>query len=183
MRIITGRYKGRNLFMVPGATTRPTTAFNREVIFSTHQDYAGARVLDLFAGTGSLGLEALSRGAEWVDFVEFSSTAISVLLKNITLLGCADQCHIFRKRVEVFLATPREPYDIIFLDPPYNKNLIEPVLTAIFAHGLLLTDGIVIAEHSPREPLPEAFKPYLIKEKGTKTSAFSFLGLPTIDQS
>ncbi|MDZ4182548.1 MAG: 16S rRNA (guanine(966)-N(2))-methyltransferase RsmD [Candidatus Cloacimonadaceae bacterium] len=182
MRIITGRYKGRNLFMVPGATTRPTTAFNREVIFSTHQDYAGARVLDLFAGTGSLGLEALSRGAEWVDFVEFSSIAISVLLKNIKLLGCAEQCHIFRKRVEVFLSEPRAPYDIIFLDPPYHKNLIAPVLTAIFEQKLLLPDGILIAEHSPKEAVPEALKPYLFKEKGSKTSAFSFFCLPEIDQ-
>ncbi len=71
MRIITGIYKKRNLFLVPGMSTRPTSSFNREVIFSVLQDYAGCRVLDLFAGSGSLGLETLSRGAVWVDFVEF----------------------------------------------------------------------------------------------------------------
>lgn len=161
--------------MVPGATTRPTSAFNREMIFSVHQDYQGARVLDLFAGTGSLGLEALSRGAAWVDFVEFSSNAISVLLKNIKLLGCADQCHVFRKRAEVFLTDPRERYDIIFLDPPYDKSLLNPILKTIFAHDLLLIGGIVIAEHSPKEPVAEELSSFVYKDKCTKTSSFSFL--------
>ena len=95
MRIITGKFKGRNLFTVDGRSTRPTTAFNREVVFSMWQDYEGRRILDLFAGTGSFGLEALSRGAVWVDFVEFANPAVSTLLKNISLLGCGELCHVW----------------------------------------------------------------------------------------
>lgn len=98
MRIITGIYKGRKLSPVPGKTTRPTTSFNREVIFSVQQDYTGGYVLDLFAGTGSLGLEALSRGAVWVDFVEFAPAAIATLLANISHLGCGESCHLWRKK-------------------------------------------------------------------------------------
>lgn len=83
MRIISGRFKGATIHSVPGQKTRPTSSFYREMIFSMVADYEGKRVLDLFAGTGSLGLEALSRGSVWVDFVEFASAAIAVLLKNI----------------------------------------------------------------------------------------------------
>lgn len=175
MRIITGKYKGRNLFAVPGFTTRPTTAYNREVVFSTWQDYAGKRVLDLFAGTGSFGLEALSRGALWTDFVEFAPPAISVLLKNIALLNCGTDCHVWRKRVNAFLADAEANWDIIFLDPPYAKNLVNPTLRLIFSRGLLSPGGVVIAEHSPSEPPGPEFDPHLLKTKPGKTSAFTLL--------
>jgi 16S rRNA (guanine966-N2)-methyltransferase len=175
MRIITGRYKGRELFMVEGYTTRPTTAYNREVIFSTWQDYEGKRVLDLFAGTGSFGLEALSRGAVWADFVEFAPSALSVLLKNITKLGCGDLCHIWRKKVHAFLDSTDYVWDIIFLDPPYEKNLVNPTLRQIFDRNLLSPDGIVIVEHSPRESIEPQFTANIIRSKAGKTSAFTLL--------
>lgn len=98
MRIISGKYKKRKLFTVEGRSTRPTTDYNREVLFSTYQEYEGKAVLDLFAGTGSFGLEALSRGATWVDFVEFASPAIATLIANIQHLGCGEDCHIYRKK-------------------------------------------------------------------------------------
>lgn len=176
MRIITGRYKGRNLFTVDGKTTRPTTAYNREVIFSAWQDYQGKRVLDLFAGTGSFGLEGLSRGAAWVDFVEFAPAAISVLLKNISLLGCGKDCHVWRKRADAFLKDAEQAWDIIFLDPPYSKNLVNPTLRLIRDRRLLAPGGVVIAEHSPLEPPADEFLPLLIKSKSGKTSSFSLFG-------
>jgi len=175
MRIITGTYKGRLLSLVPGKTTRPTTSFNREVVFSVHQDYEGARVLDLFAGTGSLGLEALSRGAVWVDFVEFAPAAIATLLANIAHLGCGESCHLWRKRVDAFLKNCESKYDCIFLDPPYAKNLVNPTLELIFSRELLNPEGLIIVEHSPKEPIGEEYRQYLIQNKSSKSSSFSWL--------
>lgn len=176
MRIITGIHKGRNLFGVKGVSTRPTTAYNREVIFSMYQDYAGKRVLDLFAGTGSFGLEALSRGAVWVDFVEFATPALSALLKNIDLLKCGGSCHVWRRRVEAFLNGAEPGWDLIFLDPPYSKNLVNPTLQTIFERTLLRPGGAVIAEHSCREPISEELIPYLLNQKTGKLTCFSILG-------
>lgn len=175
MRIITGDFKGRNLALVPGKSTRPTTAFNREVIFSVHQDYDDCRVLDLFAGTGSFGLEALSRGAVWVDFVEFAPAAMSTILKNIAHLGCGELCHLWRKKVDAYLNSCTDTYDIIFMDPPYLKNLVNPTLKLILERKLLNSEGIIVVEHSPREPIAEIYRPLLTKEKSSKSSAFSWL--------
>jgi len=175
MRIITGAYKGRNLAMVPGRSTRPTTSFNREMLFSVHQDYADKQVLDLFAGTGSFGLEALSRGAEWVDFVEFAPAAIGTLLHNINLLGCGDSCHIWRKRVEAYLKTCTKAYDIIFMDPPYDKNLVNPCLRVIIERELLKPEGIIVIEHSPKEKLDDEFALRRTTHKSSKSSSFSWL--------
>jgi len=175
MRIITGIYKKRNLFLVPGMSTRPTSSFNREVIFSVLQDYAGCRVLDLFAGSGSLGLETLSRGAVWVDFVEFAPSAINTILQNINLLGCSENCHLWRKKVDVYLKSCENKYDIIFIDPPYDKNLINPTLKLIYEKSLLNEEGSIIVEHSPQEIIAEEFLPYITKEKYFKRSHFTWL--------
>jgi len=168
MRIITGRYKGRNLYTVKGRTTRPTTDYNRERVFSMYNHYEGKRVLDLFAGTGSLGLEALSRGAVWADFVEFATPALAALLRNVNLLGCGDICHVWRKRVKAFLKGTDDAWDVIFLDPPYGKGLINTTLRLIFERGLLREGGMIIAEHSPAEPVLPEFKDRINKEKGGK---------------
>lgn len=175
MRIITGKYKGRNLQLVPGISTRPTTAFNREVIFSVHQDYQDCRVLDLFAGTGSLGLETLSRGAKWVDFVEFAPAALATILKNIELLGCGEHCHLWRRKADAFLKSCDETYDVIFLDPPYRKNLVNPTLELIRERHLLNPEGIIMVEHDPQERLLPEFNAFLIREKSSKSSRFSWL--------
>ena len=175
MRIITGQFKGAKLHTVDGLSTRPTTDFNREMIFSMYPEYEALRVLDLFAGTGSFGLEALSRGAEWVDFVEFATPAIAVLLQNIQKLRCADQCHVYRKRVEQYLKTTREQYDVIFLDPPYNKNLVGKCLESIFNSKLLKTDGIVIVEHSPKEQIAESRQAQITDHKAGKITCFTVL--------
>jgi len=182
MRIITGKFKGRNLHLVPGLSTRPTTAFNREVIFSVYQDYDGCRVLDLFAGTGSLGLETLSRGAKWVDFVEFAPAALATILKNIELLGCGESCHLWRKRADAYLKSCTESYDIIFLDPPYRKNLVNPTLELIKARELLSPGGIIMVEHDPREKLLPEFRAWLTREKSSKSSQFSWLSFDIADQ-
>ena len=175
MRIITGKYKGRNLLTVDGRTTRPTTAYNRAMIFNVYSDLAGKRVLDLFAGTGFYGLEALSRGAEWVDLVEFATPAVAVILKNVALLGCGDDCHVWRKRADAFLKGTDNRWDVIFLDPPYAKNLLNPCLDLIYQRGLLLPDGVAIAEHSPQEPVAEAYQELVLKVKTGRSSCFTLL--------
>jgi len=175
IRIIAGNYKKRKLNSVPGHSTRPTSDFNREMIFSTYQEFCGKRILDLFAGTGAFGLEALSRGAAWADFVEFASPAIATLLSNIELLGCEDICHVYRKKVQSYLKNCPQKYDIIFLDPPYDKNLVNPTLQAIYDNDLLNKDGVIIAERSRRERIDAAFSPYLVKEKEGSTCSFSWL--------
>ncbi len=177
MRIITGAHKGRNLFLVPGKSTRPTTSFNREMIFSVHQDYEDKRVLDLFAGTGSFGLEAISRGACWVDFVEFAPAAMATILKNIALLGCGDSCHLWRKKVDAYLKSCTDTYDIIFMDPPYLKNLVNPTIKLIIYRGLLNSGGLIVVEHSPKEAIDADLFPLLVKQKGSKSSSFSWLNL------
>lgn len=178
MRIITGKYKGRKLFSVEGRTTRPTTDYNRAMIFSVFFDYEGKRVLDLFAGTGSFGLEALSRGAVWADLVEFATPAVAAILKNIALLGCGEDCHLWRKRADAFLKSTPDTWDVIFLDPPYAKNLLNPTLDLIFERSLLNPEGVVIAEHSPREPVSEQHEKLILKSKERKTNCFTLLQAP-----
>jgi len=180
MRIITGKYKGRNLSLVPGISTRPTTSFNREVIFSVHQDYQDTKVLDLFAGTGSLGLETLSRGAAWVDFVEFAPAAMATILANIAHLGCGESCHLWKKRVDAYLKTCTQTYDVIFLDPPYLKNLVNPTLSTIFERGLLSETGFAVVEHSPREPITPGLQGYIYQHKESKGSHFTWLAMPPL---
>ncbi len=178
MRIITGRFKGANLFTVEGNTTRPTTDYSRELIFSVYSDYKDKRVLDLYAGTGSFGLEALSRGAKYVDFVEFSSKAIAVIIQNTQKLRCSDECHIHRRKVHQYLKDSKAKYDVIFLDPPYNKNLLNPTLEMIFENDVLNPDGIVIAEHTKQEAVSEAMRQYIIGEKIGKSTSFTLFSKP-----
>ncbi len=175
MRIITGKYKGRRLYSVEGKTTRPTTDYNRAMIFSVYWDLEGKRVLDLFAGTGSYALEALSRGAVWADLVEFATPAVAVILKNVALLGCGEDCHIWRKRAEAFLKGTQDKWDVIFLDPPYAKDLLNPCLDLIYERNLLNSGGVAIAEHSPKEPVVEAYQKLVLTAKTGRTSCFTLL--------
>ncbi len=176
MRIITGLYKGTHLFTVPGNTTRPTTDFQREVIFSMYQEYEDLRVLDLYAGTGSFGLETLSRKAEWVDFVEFSNKALTILIKNIEKLKCGENCHVHRKKVAAFLNTTDKKWDIIFLDPPYNHGLVNETIKLIKDKELLNPEGLIIVEHHPKEAVDALYQPNVVNYKqNSRITAFTVL--------
>ena len=177
MRIIAGKYKKSNLFAVPGFTSRPTTDFLKEMIFSVVSDWEGKSVLDLFAGSGSLGFEAISRGANSVDFVDASEKSVKTILKNKHKLGCEEIAfHIHKKRVSSFLQKCETKFDMIFLDPPYEKNLVNDTLKLIFENELLRTGGIIIAEHSVREKIDEIFREKIKIEKNMKHAAVTFLG-------
>jgi len=110
-----------------------------------------------------------------VDFVEFASPAIATLLSNVKLIGCEDQCHIYRKKVHSYLKGCTARYDIIFLDPPYDKNLINPTLKSIFASDMLHENAVIIVEHSPKESIAEELSELIFKQKSGKSCSFSWL--------
>ncbi|WP_282022104.1 16S rRNA (guanine(966)-N(2))-methyltransferase RsmD [Ruegeria faecimaris] len=163
MRIIAGAFRGRALASVgkgdAGAHLRPTTDRVRESLFNVlaHQiDFDGLRVLDLFAGTGALGLEALSRGATHVSFVDDGRVSQGLIRKNIDLTRSSDCTELIRRDATRLGANPAAPYDLIFLDPPYGKSLGQKAIAALsedwFAQGAL----VVWEENAPMQP-PEGF--------------------------
>ena len=177
MRIITGKYKKTNLFSIPGKTARPTTNYLKEVIFSVLYDCADKKVLDLFAGSGALGLEALSRSAEKVVFVDFSDKAIKAIKQNIRKLKCEKECRIYKKRVSSFLMSVTEKFDLIFLDPPYSKNLVNSTIELIFEKGLLNAAGKIIVEHSKEEEISEELQPFIDYKKESGRTIITILAL------
>lgn len=160
MRVISGRFQRRTLRTPKGSRTRPTTDRVRESLFGslTHlTDLDGCRFLDLYAGSGAVGLEALSRGAEHTTFVERSAAALGVLRENINSLDVQDSCEVVTAPVLTFLKrqAAAEAYDVVFLDPPYETP-IDADLEALAAGGWLADQAIVITERSSRGPEPAA---------------------------
>jgi 16S rRNA (guanine966-N2)-methyltransferase len=158
MRIIAGEFRGRRLAAVKGRI-RPTSDKVREAIFNIlGAAVAEARVLDLFAGTGALSLEALSRGAADAVLVEELAAALSVLQRNLDTLGLNDRVQVLALPVSGALrklAAQGKRFSLIFLDPPYGRGLAFNTLTALGNSGLLMPGARVVAEHSHRETLPE----------------------------
>ncbi|MBN1326842.1 MAG: 16S rRNA (guanine(966)-N(2))-methyltransferase RsmD [Candidatus Cloacimonetes bacterium] len=175
MRIITGKFKKANLFSVPGKETRPTTDSLKEIIFSLLFSCEDQDVLDLFAGSGSLGLEALSRGARKVVFVDQSEKSVKTIYQNIQKLNCSLETEVKKKRVSAFLKNCDEKFDLIFLDPPYENNLINPTLDMIIDGNLLNHGGRIVIEHSLRENLNENWRDKLVKERNNGSSRVSIL--------
>ena len=151
MRIIAGRFKGRVLRSFPGAAIRPTSDRLRETLFNILQtDLSGALVWDAFAGSGALGLEALSRHAAHVVFTERDSGALKLLRKNVALFGLDRQCEIIRGDALSWGDRSERSFDLIFLDPPYNFERYGDLIRMIGTRGLCRPQGCVIVEHSKR---------------------------------
>ena len=160
MRIIAGMARGRKLREPSGVAIRPTTDMVKESIFNIVQfDVEGRAVLDLFAGTGQLGIEALSRGAVRVTFVDESLEALKLVKKNIELAGFSDNTDIVRSDALEFLNRGTR-YDLIFLDPPYNSGLLEKALKAINQFDILKDNGIIVCESKVGKVMPELSAPY-----------------------
>jgi 16S rRNA (guanine966-N2)-methyltransferase len=179
MRVISGTYKGRNLRSVRDPRVRPATDRVKESIFNILQNrisLRGARVLDLFAGSGSLGFEALSRGAAEVVFVDEWQIATRIIDQNIKLLQCGDRCEVVKADVLRFLRHADGRYDLIFVDPPYRLEGAPDLPQRIFERGLVSPSGFLIMEHSVRTRITPSESLQLILERefgGTKVSFFS----------
>lgn len=156
MRIIAGTFRGRTLTAGRGHAIRPATDRARQTIFDilTHRiSFEDLEVLDLFSGTGSLGLESLSRGAAHVTFVESSRSSIDVLQANIRSLRCEPLCTVYQSEVFRFLKSVGRSYDLIFVDPPYALPDIVRIPEAIEASTVLQPGSIVVMEHPTSVPV------------------------------
>ncbi|WP_062388481.1 16S rRNA (guanine(966)-N(2))-methyltransferase RsmD [Demequina iriomotensis] len=170
-RIIAGRWGGRRI-AVPPRGTRPTTDRVREAVFSRldHQDLLrGARVLDLFAGSGALGLEAVSRGAASATLVEADARAVSVLRGNVRDLGAAGAVTVVKERVRPYLSRAGEPFDVVLLDPPYDIAREDLAAVLVAVGDRLAEGGVVVLEWASRAgdaPWPETLEPVASKAYG-----------------
>lgn len=161
MRVIGGKAKGRRLKVPKGHSLRPTASRVKEALFNIlPHDLSGLRVLDLFAGSGSLSVEALSRGATEAILVDASSRAEKTIQDNLRASGFLEGSRVWIApvlRALRSLARRGENFDLIFLDPPYEKGWVRKALRAVAGEDLLRKDGILVAEHSVREQVEESY--------------------------
>lgn len=154
MRVIAGDKKGRRLTAPEGLETRPTTDKVKEALFSIIQfDLPGAIFLDLFAGSGQIGIEALSRGAEKAVFVDFGKKACGAIKENLIAVEYVRRSEVHQKNVEDYLSVCREKFDIVFMDPPYKLDIIEGIFEKTAA--VCKDDAIIICEIPLNQPLFE----------------------------
>lgn len=163
MRVITGIARGRKLKNFEGQDIRPTTDMVKEAMFSVIQfDIEGCGTLDLFSGTGQLGIEALSRGAKFCRFVDKSKESAELTRENIALTGFKDISNVINADSIDFLRMGRYKFDLAFLDPPYNKGLIEEALPLL--EPMMNDGGIVVCEHEKETVLPESVGKLKVKK-------------------
>ncbi len=154
MRVITGEARGRKLVTLEGEDVRPTTDRVKEGMFNIIQfDLEGANVIDLFAGSGQLGIEALSRGAKHCTFVDSANRSVEVVKQNLKTVGFEKRASVFCGDSKMYIALSCDKFDIALIDPPYNKNIIDAVLPSVVEK---MTDyGVIICESALDETLPQ----------------------------
>jgi 16S rRNA (guanine(966)-N(2))-methyltransferase RsmD len=161
MRVIAGSARGKKLGELTGMETRPTTDRVKESVFNIIQfDIPGSKVLDLFGGTGQLGIECLSRGAERAVFVDQRKDAVTLIRKNLKDTRLEGKGQVYQQDSMSYLASCREKFDLIFLDPPYRTNLLENAINQAVAIDILSETGIMICESPVDKVLPEVEAPY-----------------------
>jgi len=169
MRVTGGDAKGRRLRVPKGQATRPTAARVKEALFNIlPRDLSGVKILDLFAGTGNLSIEALSRGAAEAILVDSSTGAGNIIRENIRRLRLAARTKVWIapvSRALRLLSHRGESFDLIFLDPPYEQHLVEKSLKIIAHAGLLRQDGVLIAEHSLREQVEPHYDTLVLSDQ------------------
>jgi 16S rRNA (guanine966-N2)-methyltransferase len=188
MRIVTGSLRGRNIITPSGRNTRPTSDQTRESIFNilSHAEWApeldGAIVADIFAGSGALGLEAISRGAEFCLFVETEPKARGAIRDNIDkmgLFGCTRLHRHDATKLKIAPGNLRGPFTHIFMDPPYNKGLWRPVLSRLKEQGLVAENGVIILEESKDAEIdPRGFE--VLADKTWGAARVLFLGATSL---
>ena len=158
LKIITGTAKGRNIKTLEGEATRPTSERIKEAMFSSIQfDIEDRRVLDIFAGSGQLGLEALSRGAASVMFIDSSREAMEIVKKNARLTGLDDNCHYLVSDWKNYIrkASGREQFDLVFVDPPYAMKCCAEAADYLAEREVIIPGALVVLESGEEEILPE----------------------------
>ena len=176
MRIIAGTHRGRRFAAPKGAHTRPTGDRVREALFDIVGPVDGASVLDLYAGSGALGIEALSRGAAYTLFVDDGAEARALLRENAQTLGLAGVTRIFRRdATKLGPAHPVEAFSLVFLDPPYGKGLAEKALLAAREGGWLKPNALIVVEEAAGAGFkpPESFAE--LERRGYDDTEFAFL--------
>ena len=187
MRIISGTSKGRKLVTPKRYSLRPTSDRVKESLFNIlGSEIQGKVVLDLFAGTGNLGIEALSRGAKRVIFVEKGRQALRLIKTNIDQFGLADRSEILPRDVNRaigILKQREECFDLILMDPPYEKGLIQRTLIKLDTHPIYHGDSILVIEHNRREPLPRIPEGWnLVRQQKIGDTLLSFLTVQVGEQ-
>jgi len=159
MRITGGSARGHQLKVPRSQRVRPTTDRTREAVFSILASLATrwSRCLDLFAGSGALGIEALSRDVEWADFVDQDHRCCAIIEQNLEKVGFAGKAHVYCCAVTKALTFLESEYDIIFLDPPYADQSLGNLMTQLAKSKLIGSESLVIAFHSSRSPLQESY--------------------------
>ena len=180
MRIISGTSRGRRLVTPKSQAIRPTSDRVKESIFNILGDEVeGKVVLDLFAGTGNLGIEALSRGARKALFVEKGRQALRLIQKNLSQFGMKGRSEILPKDVSRAIGILKqrgESFDLILMDPPYEKGLIQKTLLKLYLHRIYHEESILVIEHDRREPIPERVEGWILtRQRGIGDTVISFL--------
>jgi 16S rRNA (guanine966-N2)-methyltransferase len=169
LRVIAGELKGRRLRSVPGPGTRPTADRTREAVFSIlGPAVRGAHVLDLFAGTGACGIEAMSRGAASAVFLEIGREALRVLEANLAACGLSDRCRVIRRNAAADLKCLKAAgpaFDLVFVDPPYGAGMIAPALSQLLGARCLAPQARVVVEHGAGELEGGAAPPYVLRDR------------------
>lgn len=169
MRVIGGKLRGRKLSPIKGSTIRPTADRLRESIFNIIATrVTDAAVLDLFAGTGAYGIEAMSRGARSAVFIDVSQTAISVITRNLKLCRLEAQSQVIRGDVSTglrCLSVLDPSFDLVFMDPPYNRNFVADSLEHVQIYPILSSGNRLVVEHSPLEPLPSSLINFILLDQ------------------
>ena len=159
MRIISGDLKGKKIRSIKGTKTRPTSDRLRESIFNIIAfNVQDACILDLFAGTGALAIEALSRGAKFAVFIDISKNAVSTIRENIKLCNLDDRVKVIKWDINKNLKCiehSKPAFNLVFMDPPYDKNFLKPTLHNLHLSCCMEKGCLIIVEHSLREPIPK----------------------------
>jgi len=179
MRVIAGKAKGRRLFAAPGMKARPITDRVKASVFDILAwRLAGARCLDLFAGTGALGIEALSRGAATAVFVECDPRMVGVIRRNLEATSLGELGNVMHADVRwaVRVLAGREgPFDVVFIDPPYGHGLAPVALELVARHGLVDESGVVVVRHERRQEMPHLCANLrLVRQEGFGDTVVSF---------
>jgi 16S rRNA (guanine966-N2)-methyltransferase len=181
LRVIGGEFKGRRLFSVKGLRVRPTKDKHRESIFNMiSQNLVDAMVLDLFAGTGALGIESLSRGADFAVFVDNYPTALSTISKNIQACHLESRAKILKWNILKNLNCLKSyTFDLVLMDPPYNIGAVSPALLNLQQCKCLNNEALIVVEHSLDEPFPDQIKSFRLYDQRqygkTLVSFFNFM--------